>query len=160
MSSQMVLGLDLAKTSLPDAIAAMVEAWYEAQNTEIETQSAELKDLEQFIDQVMAQVVDWKDGKGKARKNSIAELFAIRRDQMIGSRSNASYALHECGLSYRGGHDDTVRVKWVDLPIILTSNDDINRLKEAFLACPEAKYFAYDESVRIPAKFFLDKLSS
>ena len=26
-----VLGLDLAKATLPDAIAAMVEAWYQAQ---------------------------------------------------------------------------------------------------------------------------------
>jgi hypothetical protein len=34
MSTQKVLGLNLAATSLPDAIAAMVEAWYEAQNVE------------------------------------------------------------------------------------------------------------------------------
>ena len=160
MSSQYVLGLDLAKASLPDAIAAIVEAWYDAQGVEFETQSAESKDLDHFIGQVMAQVVDWKDGKGKARKNSIAELFAIRKDQMIGTRSNAGYALHECGLSYRGGHDDTVRVKWVDLPVILTSDADIKRLREAFLACPGAKHYAYDDSVQIPAKFFLDKLSS
>ena len=35
-----VLGLDLAKTALPDAIAAMVEAWYEAQDVDGEPRAA------------------------------------------------------------------------------------------------------------------------
>jgi len=34
MNSQKVLGLNLTKTTLPDAIAAMVEAWYEAQGVD------------------------------------------------------------------------------------------------------------------------------
>jgi hypothetical protein len=38
VSTQKVLGLDLAKTALPDAIAAMVEAWYEAQAVDDEPQ--------------------------------------------------------------------------------------------------------------------------
>ena len=38
MSTQKVLGLDLTKTTLADAIAAMVEAWYEAQGVDNQPQ--------------------------------------------------------------------------------------------------------------------------
>jgi hypothetical protein len=38
VSTQKVLGLDLAKTALPDAIAAMVDAWLEAQEVDDEPQ--------------------------------------------------------------------------------------------------------------------------
>ena len=38
MSTEKVLGLDLARTELPDAIAAMVEAWLEAQGIDVKPQ--------------------------------------------------------------------------------------------------------------------------
>jgi len=41
MKTQKVLGLDLAKATLPDAIAAMVEAWYEAQGLSDEASASE-----------------------------------------------------------------------------------------------------------------------
>jgi hypothetical protein len=50
VSSQSVLGLDLAKASLPDAIAAMVEAWYDAQNVEDQGQKNKKVDAASFLE--------------------------------------------------------------------------------------------------------------
>ena len=46
-----VLGLDLAKTDLPDALAAMVNAWYEAQDVDVNppTAAEDRKPIGQFI---------------------------------------------------------------------------------------------------------------
>jgi hypothetical protein len=38
--AERLLGLDLAKTTLPDAIAAMVEAWYDAQDVDVNQPAA------------------------------------------------------------------------------------------------------------------------
>ena len=43
MSTQRALGLDLANTTLPDAIAAMVEAWYDAQHLDVNQPPAAVK---------------------------------------------------------------------------------------------------------------------
>jgi phage/plasmid-associated DNA primase len=47
-----VLGLDLAKTELPDALAAMVNAWYEAQDVDVDPHAAaaERKPMRQFVE--------------------------------------------------------------------------------------------------------------
>jgi hypothetical protein len=43
MNNKTVLGIDLAKTTLPDAIAMMVDAWYQAQNIEEEMSPTPLR---------------------------------------------------------------------------------------------------------------------
>lgn len=57
MTSRQVLGIDLAKASLPDAIAVMVDAWLEAQ--EIEQKNSERADSSEKdykdVDSVIAQ---------------------------------------------------------------------------------------------------------
>jgi hypothetical protein len=55
-----VLGLDLAKTALPDAIAAMVEAWYEAQNVDgdLIKSTADRQPTGQFIAETYSAVVN------------------------------------------------------------------------------------------------------
>jgi hypothetical protein len=61
MSTQKVLGLNLAATSLPDAIAAMVEAWYEAQNVEDDIkkygQNSETFDISYHTDCLIAHIM-------------------------------------------------------------------------------------------------------
>lgn len=55
MSTRMVLGLDLAKVTMPEAIAAMVEAWLDAQ--EIEEQSHyTIEDLQKLLNRSRASV--------------------------------------------------------------------------------------------------------
>ncbi len=158
MRTQKVLGLDLAKTTLPDAIAAMVEAWYEAQGVEDQVEPETLNGLEEFIGLIMRHVVEWQDGRGRPKENTVAELLAIRKNQMMGSRSNAGSALWTCGITYRGGHDDSIRLKWTNLPLSISCSDQEVRLKDALLSCPGAKHWDFDHSVEIPVKYFLDKL--
>ena len=141
MSKQKLLGLDLATATLPDAIAAMVEAWYEAQGLGDKTTPDSLADLGELIDLILRHVVEWKDGKGRPKENTVAELIKIRKDQMIGGRSNVDRALYRCGISYRGGHDDFIRLKWAELPLLISCADHEVRLKNALSNCPSSKFF-------------------
>jgi len=71
VSSQIVIGLDLAKTSLPDAIAAMVEAWYEAQ--EIERPSYEID----YEGRAYYEWHKWYQSKGLNRQTARAYIEII-----------------------------------------------------------------------------------
>jgi predicted DNA-binding transcriptional regulator AlpA len=60
-SSGKVLGLDLSKATLPDAIAAMVEAWYQAQEVEDQPVLPSVATTEALPDLTLAQCCErWK----------------------------------------------------------------------------------------------------
>jgi hypothetical protein len=158
MNSQKVLGLDLTKTTLPDAIAAMVEAWYEAQGVEDQQDPEISEGLTDLIKQIISHTVKWKDSKGRPKQNTIAELLAIRKNQAKGSRSNVAVALCKCGISYRGGECDSIRLKWTSLPLSISCADHEARLKDALSNCPGAKHIGFDDSFDISFRYFLNEL--
>jgi len=117
VSTQKVLGLDLAKTTLPDAIAAIVEAWYEAQAVDDQPEPDLDETLGDCIDYIGNLVIHWKDGKQRKKINTVYELLEIRSKEFQGSRSNTFFALLSAGIWYKGGSDEKIRISSPALPI-------------------------------------------
>ena len=62
-----MIDLDLANMTLPDAIAAMIEAWLDAQDVE----DPWCADLDECIDYIGSTVIHWRDGKQRKKTNTI-----------------------------------------------------------------------------------------
>lgn len=99
---KVVLGIDLASSTLPDAIAAMVEAWYEAQDVEAALDPA----LCECIDYILSRDVEWTSESSI----KVSKLIEIRSQQAKGSRSNAKRSLLGAGIWYNGKGDDRIRI--------------------------------------------------
>ena len=170
VSTQNVLGLDLATTSLPDAIAAMVEAWYDAQNVDIEPEPAPSKDLIKCIDYILNQTVkpDLLDGLNNLGANpTIKKLLLIRHGQGPGARSNAGFALSRFGILYRGSKERCLRIYTKEFLFNIADEDAGYRCVNALFEAPGAEYHkdkyltdSKDYSyIEIPSKYFTDRCS-
>ena len=168
VSGQHVLGLDLAKASLPDAIAAMVEAWYDAQDVEVNAETALADDLIKCIDYILNQTVkpDLLDGLGNLGVNpTIKKLLLIRHGQGPGARSNAGFALSRCGILYKGSKERCLRIYTKEF--LLNSADEHAgyRCVNALFEAPGAEYhkdkYVTDSKdysyIEIPSKYFIDR---
>jgi hypothetical protein len=170
VSSQYVLGLDLAKASLPDAIAAMVEAWYDAQGVEPEVLPEPSADLAECIDYILNQTVkpELLDGLGNLGVNpTIKKLLLIRHKQSKNARSNAWYALNRCGIHYKGS--ETVDLRIESQAVIFEALDAATEIRygNALLDAPGSQYnkdkYCFkgkDRSfLEMPSCYFIDRCS-
>jgi len=157
VSTQKVLGLDLTKTELPDAIAAMVEAWYEAQAVEDETDFGLDETIGDCLDYIGNLVIHWQDGKQRKKINTVYELLEIRSKESCGSRSNASFALFSAGILYRGGSDEKIRILPAALPIFDYDCKIKEKWTAAILSIKGVKVYDgfMDPSVEINISLFL-----
>jgi hypothetical protein len=157
MTSQEVLGLDLAKTALPDAIAVMVEAWYEAQAVEDETDFDLDETIGDCLEYIGNLVIHWVDGKQRKKINTVYELLEIRSKEFVGSRSNASFALFSAGIWYRGGSDEKIRISSAALPVFDYDYEIKEKWTAAILSIKGVKVYDgfMDPSVEISISFFL-----
>ena len=162
MSSQSVLGLDLAKASLPDAIAAMVEAWYDAQGVEPEALPEPSADLAECIDYILNQTVQAEAIKGLTIKPDlkIRHLLLIRHGQSFSSKSNASASLFRHDIEYRGSTGEWIAI-YKD-PLILKGLDQATkeRYVHALFDAPGAEHVesSYRSHLRIPARYIMDRV--
>jgi hypothetical protein len=162
VSSQSVLGLDLAKASLPDAIAAMVEAWYDAQGVEPEALPEPSADLAECIDYILNQTVQAEAIKGLTIKPDlkIRHLLLIRHSQSFSSKSNASASLFRHGIEYRGSTSEWIEIE--NDPLVLRGLDQATdeRYSLALLDAPGAEFIesTYRSRLKIPSKYFMDRV--
>jgi hypothetical protein len=91
-----VLGLDLSKTTLPDAIAAMVEAWYQAQEVDDQPALQSVTTTEAQPDLTLAQCCErW----GVSSRNSVkARARALGVDLIAVSRQCTVWPGEHVGL--------------------------------------------------------------
>ena len=157
-----MINLDLASIDLPDAIAAVIEAWLDAQNVEdtpVEVDPPWIIDLEECIDYIGFTVIHWKDGKQRKKTNTIYELLDIRGRQMLNSRSKADYALHLAGIDYRGRGAGEIRIRPDSLPIFDYEKEVEEKWTSALLSYPMAKVSQFTRSepyLEIDALLFFD----
>ena len=162
VSSQSVLGLDLAKASLPEAIAAMVEAWYDAQGVEPEVLPEPSADLAECIGYILNQTVESEVAKGLNIKpdSRIRDLLLNRYGQSYNARSNAGYALHRYGIEYRGSTSEWIEIE--NDPLVLRGLDQATdeRYSLALLDAPGAEFIesTYRSRLKIPSKYFMDRV--
>jgi len=169
-SSPMIPNLSLSNVTLPDAIAAMVEAWYEAQNVDTEPEPALGKDLIECIDYILNQTVkpELLNGFGNLGTNpTIKKLLLIRHDQGLRSKSNAGAALYRCGILYRGSQESHLRI--YNKAVVLDGLDETTeyRYGNSLLDAPGAKFHKDKLStggkdysyLEIPSKYLIDKCS-
>ena len=141
MSTQKVLGLDLAKTALPDAIAAMVDAWLEAQEVDNQPRPDLDETVGDCIDYIGNLVVHWKDGKQRKRINTVYELLEIRSKEFTGSRSCAYFALYSAGVWYRGGSCEKIRIHPEALPVFDYDHEIKEKWTSAILSIKGVKVY-------------------
>jgi hypothetical protein len=168
MSTQKVLGFNLAATSLPDAIAAMVEAWYEAQNVENQTVSTPSKDLIECIDYILNQSVNQEtlgSIKNLGVNPTVKDLLIIRHGQGLGARSNAGFALSRLGINYKGYQSNEIRII-NNAPVFSgLSKEQVNRYGRALFDAPGTeKITPYGNKLitelKMPSKHFTDRCLS
>jgi hypothetical protein len=115
MSNQKVLGLDLSATTLPDAIAAMVEAWYDAQNTEQDSV------LSEYINQILNYPVEWRITSNRSITVTVGDIMQIRKNQS--NRSKAAVALSNLGIFHKGKNAKTIELCSNKLSVLLGSKN-------------------------------------
>jgi hypothetical protein len=149
MSTQKVLGLDLGATSLPDAIAAMVEAWYEAQDTEHDSV------LSEYINQILSHPVEWQKTSNRTITATVADIMEIRKNQT--NRSKASAALYHLGIGHSGKNAKTIWLDISKLPQLLGGSERANNFCKHVANLPNIEFNKnfYHEIIEFPISYFL-----
>ena len=104
MTTRVVLGVDLRTVSLPDAIVAMVEAWYDAQGVEDERKDSPTQGISRTdADEAMECLSYLLNIFVKEENKHVKELMQARLIQGQHVRSNAGIALwNACKISCYG----------------------------------------------------------
>jgi hypothetical protein len=155
-----VTGKSLASIPLPEAIAATVEAWYDAQDVEGEPTQADppwCADLDECIDYIGHTVIHWKDAKQRKKTTTIYELLDIRSRERLGCHSNAERALRSAGIHYRGKGGSDIRITPDSLPIFDYDHEAEERWTNAILSYPCEVFQAWGQPwVAMDASLFFE----
>ena len=160
MMEQKVLGLDLAKVTMTEAIAAMVDAWLDAQGVDDELQRPQDPVLAQVINYILSTDVEIEQAKRRS-KIKISKLLEIRSRQT--QRSSASIALYRAGIAYRNYKGKEVISINSGGGVFSGLSQSLNeRWRAALLDAPGARYVeaisSYSACVELPAKYFWEAM--
>jgi hypothetical protein len=135
---------------MPDAIAAMVEAWYDAQNTEQDSV------LSEYINQILNYPVEWHITSNRPTTVTVGDIMQIRKNQS--NRSKAAVALSNLGIFHKGKNAKTIELRSNKLPVLLGSQNQADSFYGYAVNLQDIKintttYYDYDIIV-LPISYF------